>query len=193
MSNTNHIDKLVQDNEHLNKICNNQDNSIKNLENDRLRLNVKIDELTNEIKSLVSNLNAREDNLAYTKSQLDDSNRNVNILQNTVKELEMQNGRGRNENSDLNQKLQIEIRQRMECQSQLERTNDTLNSRTDQLNRCAYDLENFNVKNERLMEDNSKLFAEIDRLKNHTMILTEQNQRVRLDFYFSLQMNLNTY
>jgi len=28
------------------------------------------------------------------------------------------------------------------------------------------------------MEDNSKLFAEVDRLKNHVLNLTEQNQRV---------------
>ncbi len=81
MNNGNHIDKLIQDNEHLNKICNNQDNSIKNLENERMKLNVKVDNLTNEVKSLQAKLHTKEDNLSLTRNQLDDSSRNVSSLQ----------------------------------------------------------------------------------------------------------------
>lgn len=69
----------------------------------------------------------------------------------------------------------------MECQNQIDRLSDTLNSRTEQLNRCAFDLDSSNVKIDRLLDDNSKLFAEVDRLKSHTLLLTEQNQRVILN------------
>ena len=54
-----------------------------------------------------------------------------------------------------------------------------LNNRTDQLNRCVNELENISGKSERLIDDNSNLLAEIDRLKNHVLILTEQNQKVK--------------
>ena len=56
----------------------------------------------------------------------------------------------------------------MECQKQVDRLNATLNERTDSLNRCAFDLDNAMTK----------LFSEIDRLKNHIILLTEQNQKV---------------
>jgi len=66
----------------------------------------------------------------------------------------------------------------MECQKQVDRLNATLNERTDSLNRCAFDLDNAMTKNDKLLDDNSKLFSEIDRLKNHIILLTEQNQKV---------------
>jgi len=73
--NNSHIEKLIQDNEHLSRICSNQDVSIKNLDNDRLKLTMKVEELNNEIKGLHSKLNAKEDNLGFTRSQLEDANR----------------------------------------------------------------------------------------------------------------------
>ncbi len=95
-----------------------------------------------------------------------------------MKDFEVQVDRYRQEIAGLNHKLQSETRTRTDCQNQIDRLNENLNGRSDQLNRCAYDLDNATAKSDRLMEDNSKLFAEVDRLKNHTMLLTEQNQRV---------------
>jgi len=90
----------------------------------------------------------------------------------------MQCDRFRGEISTLNGMHQNEVRARIESQKQGDNLEGLLNERTDQLNRCSYDLDNSNMKNERLLEDNTKLFSEIERLKNHIIVLTEQNQRV---------------
>ncbi len=66
----------------------------------------------------------------------------------------------------------------------LERNNQQLeqrlNERTNELNRTKIDLDHSNVKNEKLMEDNGRLFNEIERLKSHVLIITEQNQNVSI-------------
>lgn len=79
--NNTQIEKLIQDNEHLSRICSNQDVSFKNLDNDRLKLTMKVEELNNEIKGLHSKLNAKEDNLGFTRNQLEDANRTGIMLQ----------------------------------------------------------------------------------------------------------------
>lgn len=60
-----------------------------------------------------------------------------------------------------------------------------LKERTGDLNRTKLDLDHANVKNDKLMEDNNKLFAEIERLKSHVLVITEQNQAVTIFQLFS--------
>ncbi len=56
-----------------------------------------------------------------------------------------------------------------------------LKEKTNELNNRTYDLENSNIKNDKLLEDNNKLFTEIEKLKNHIMAITEQNQNVSIN------------
>ena len=47
-----------------------------------------------------------------------------------------------------------------------------------ELKRTAHDLDNSRNKNDRLLEDNSRLYMEVEKFKQHTGVLTEQNQKV---------------
>ena len=66
----------------------------------------------------------------------------------------------------------------MECERSNQQLDQILKERTNDLNRTKLELDNSNLKNDKLMEDNNKLFSEIERLKSHVMVITEQNQGV---------------
>jgi hypothetical protein len=72
---------LIEDNEHLSKICANQDITIKNLDNERLKLTVKNEELNNEIRSALSKLKLSEDSVAHSRLQNEETQRNNSRLQ----------------------------------------------------------------------------------------------------------------
>jgi hypothetical protein len=40
------------------------------------------------------------------------------------------------------------------------------------------EINHLRITNDKLIEDNEKLFNELERLKNHILILTDQNQKV---------------
>lgn len=84
----------------------------------------------------------------------------------------------------------------MECERSNQQLDQMLKERTNDLNRTKLELDNSNLKNDKLMEDNNKLFSEIERLKSHVMVITEQNQGVSQSIFlliyslFSLATNL---
>ena len=46
-----------------------------------MRLSAKNDDLNNIVKDLHNKLNVKEENLGFTKNQVDDANRNIAMLQ----------------------------------------------------------------------------------------------------------------
>lgn len=81
MRNKNNIDKLTDNVERLNQICNEQDQSLKNLEFERNKLQKRYDDLSFENNNTVGKLHTTQDNLQFTKASLDDANKKVNNLQ----------------------------------------------------------------------------------------------------------------
>ena len=76
---------------------------------------------------------------------------------------------------------------RQDCQQEIEKLSHLLNERNNQLARCNYDLENSNLRNQNLLEDNTNIFSEFEKMKNHVAILTEQNQKLTNELEFVLQ------
>jgi len=66
----------------------------------------------------------------------------------------------------------------MDCERNNQQLDQMLKDRNGELSRTKMELEHSGVKNDKLMEDNNKLFGEIERLKSHVMVITEQNQSV---------------
>ncbi len=66
----------------------------------------------------------------------------------------------------------------MDCERNNQHLDQMLKEKINELNNRTYELENSNIKIAKLLEDNNKLFNEIEKLKNHIMAITEQNQNV---------------
>ncbi len=99
-------------------------------------------------------------------------------------DLEGQTERQNQEINNLTNQNNKEVRERMEVERNNQQLDQMLKERTSDLNRTKLDLDHSNIKNDKLLEDNNKLFSEIERLKSHVMVITEQNQSVL--FYLNI-------
>jgi len=79
--NRNQIEKLNENIDRLNQILSDQDVALKNIEFDKNKLQKRYDDLSFENSSNISKLKAKEENLAYTKSQLEESSKSGNKQQ----------------------------------------------------------------------------------------------------------------
>ncbi len=174
------INKLIEDNQKLSKICSEQDRSINNQDMDKAKLNQKVDELSFEIKNLQGRLMTREENISFLSRQLDESKTLGAKQQNNIKDLENQNDKQRSEINSLNSMLGRERSLRIESDKSAEQLNNILNEREKEINRYLKDLESSKIASQRSNDERNTLLSEIERLKNHVVLLTEHNEKVIL-------------
>lgn len=123
-------------------------------------------------------MKSREENLTYIQRQLEDAKISIAKLQATLKEYEKQLDHQRSDVSSLNNNLQKERAGRIEAEKNNEQLQILLSERDREINRFVNELDNSRGLNQRISEEKLGLNAENERLKNHIMILTEQNQKV---------------
>ena len=68
----------------------------------------------------------------------------------------------------------------MDIEKKNQQLENMLKDKSSELNKRIYELENSNIKVEKMLEDNKKLFNEIEKLKNHINVLTDQNYSVKI-------------
>jgi hypothetical protein len=71
-----------------------------------------------------------------------------------------------------------ETKGRLDSERQVQELERILKDRDSDIRRYNEELDFSRVNNEKLVEDNEKLFSEIEKLKNHIILLTEQNQKL---------------
>ena len=71
-----------------------------------------------------------------------------------------------------------ETKGRLDSERQGQELERMLKDRDIEIRRLNEELDYSRVNNEKLVEDNEKLFSEIEKLKNHIILLTEQNQKL---------------
>ena len=174
------ISKLVEDNQKLVKLAQDNERTIKSLENDRIKLISKNDEISFDLKNTNGKLKSKEENLSYTQKLLEDCKSANTKLQNTLKDYENQIDLLRSDVSNLNSNLQKERGNRMEADKTIDKLQLCINDRDREINRYVTDLDVSRQNNTRLSEENFVISSENEKLKNHIMILTEQNQKVFL-------------
>ena len=102
------ISKLVEDNKRFSKICQEQDRTIKQSEQERQKLTSKLDETNYDLKNLSGQLRSREENLNFIQGQLEE-NKNLNLkLQGTIKDYERQFDSMKSDLDNLKQNLMKE-------------------------------------------------------------------------------------
>jgi chromosome segregation ATPase len=139
---------------------------------------VKVDELAFELKNVFGKLKSKEDNLNFTQKQLEEANLVNNKLQHNLKDYEKQSDNLRSEINNLNGNLQKERALRLESEKDNEHLHMVIKEKEREVGKYHNELDNSRGVNQRLSEDKVFLSNENDKLRNHIMLLTEQNQAV---------------
>jgi len=162
----------------LNKIIKEDESIIKNLENERNKvLNINND-LKIEAKELKNSLRSKEDTISFQKKQLDDANINMNKLENLIREFELKNSELKNELTDKAYIVQKESRIRNDREKDIDSLSKIIKDKERDFKKAFDDLHFVQNEKDKLYEDNTRMFNELDRLKKHIYIITDQNQQV---------------
>ena len=174
--------KLIEDNKKLTKICQDQTRNLKMNEEEKNQLIKNLNDSNIDIKNLNDKLQNNEENLNYLKNKFEDS-KNLNLhLQNTISNYEMKIDSLQNENENLNLSLNREKMIRNENEKKIEKLSNLINSRELELNQISNELENSKNINKRLIDDKTRIQIENEKLKQHIMILTNENQKLVYEF-----------
>jgi chromosome segregation ATPase len=177
-SQTCEIAKLIEDNKKLSQICQDQDRQLKLAEQERLKLNQKINENNYDIKNLTAKLQAANDNIAYLQNQLDNSKGNNLKLTTTCKDYENQINHLKADNDGLKNALLNEKACRDESDKRNCQLSNILNDRERELGKLHNDYDTLNSLYVKTTEDKNQFNMENDKLRNHIYILTDQNQKL---------------
>ncbi len=71
------IDKLNDNVDRLNQICNDQDQSLKNLEFEKTQLQKRNDDLNYDNNNNLAKIRSTQESLNFTKNELDDANKKI--------------------------------------------------------------------------------------------------------------------
>ncbi len=172
------ISKLQFEIEKFNKVCDEQELIIKNLNEEKGDLLGRLDEVTFELKNTLGKLKTREESSSYTSKQYEEANKNIGRMEAHVAELENSLNRTKMELSASNASHAKEKSHRIESEKNADKLEAILKDRTVELKRLSSDLETLRINHERLGGEKMRLLGEIERLRSHILVLTDQNQKV---------------
>jgi len=181
------ISKLIEDNQKLVRLVNENERCIKSLESERIKQLSRIEELSFEIKNTVGKLNSREENLNFSNKSLEDAKATIARQNHSIRDLEKMVDNHRIDNNSLNLSLKKEKNVRNDAEKMVSQLQQLLSDREREINRYIADVDGLRSTNNKTSEEKYILANENERLKNHIMTLTEQNQGVN---YYNLMFNL---
>ena len=177
-SQINEINKLTNENKNLNNIVNDQDKRLQQDQEEIALLNNKSNENDMDIQNLDGKLRNLIDDVNNTQNALNKNNLENRDLDDKIRSLDCQCSNLKCENNNLNNNILKEKALRGEKEKQNQQLNEVINDHDNQL--C--DLENKNTTlnslNEQITFDSKSLKDNNDNLKQHIMILTQQNQKL---------------
>ena len=170
------IAELVDDNKKLSKLCQEQEHSLYLAEQEKKKLTNKINDDNANINNLTSKIRAHANKLNNLKQDLDNGN-NLNInLKNNLKDLD-------NDLSNLkidNENLKDEFCKERYAREEEDKKNDQLkclfNDRQQKLRIINNDYMKLKNAYEKMTNERNIFKIENDKLKEHIMNLTRQNQ-----------------
>lgn len=172
------IDKLFEDNQKLQESCNELENREDALENEKIKLSNRVDEQSLEIKNLTNKLRATEDELRNTLVERDNGNKNNSRLSAANKDLESLLEEAKKQINDLKIALGRETREKQEALKLNDNYEGELQNKEKEIKRVCSDLELLRDRNDKLVEDNSSLLNEADRLRGHIIVMSDQNAKL---------------
>ena len=172
------ISQLIQDNKTLKQICQEQDQNIKMGTQEREQMSSELEMENSNIQDLNSQIREQVNNINNLKNQLNKNN-GINMqFQNNIKDYERQMDSLKEENDNLKNNLFNEKSIRTEENQKNTQLSDILNDREQAINQLCNEIETVKIMQQNANNDNNILQDENSKLRNHIMILTEQNQNL---------------
>ena len=170
------IADLVNDNKRLAKISQEQDHSLYLADQEKQKLSKKLRDDNANINNLNSKIKAHANNLDNLQNQLDNSNE-INLkLQKNVEDLDNDLTNYKIDNENLNNELFRERTARNDEDKKNEHLKCILCDRENKLKCLNHDYESLKIFHQKIREERGIYQNENDKLKEHIMILTRQNQ-----------------
>ena len=170
------IADLVNDNKRLAKISQEQDHSLYLADQEKQKLSKKLRDDNANINNLNSKIKAHANNLDNLQNQLDNSNE-INLkLQKNVEDLDNDLTNYKIDNENLNNELFREKTARNDEDKKNEHLKCILCDRENKLKCLNHDYESLKIFHQKITEERGIYQNENDKLKEHIMILTRQNQ-----------------
>ncbi len=175
------IANLVDDNKRLAQLCQEQDHSLYMAEKEKQKLGKKIQEDQANINNINSKIRAHAINFDNLHKDLDCSN-DINVkLQSDFKTLESEFHNDKMDNENLNDEFCREKCAREEEDRQNEELKCIICDRQNKLKMICNDYDKIKIAHQRMIEERNIYQNENDKLKEHVMILTRENQELNAE------------
>ena len=172
----------------IQNLCNQLDSLKIRSKNQNDELNAKNIEMNNnqkclnEVKSDNANLNnqinLKNSSLDTIQKQLTIANKSIVDLQNELSNLEKDHLRGKDQLENLKVNFQNEHGKRIQAENDNVRLEGILKDRDDTVNRLTCVNEALKSDRDKLCATKNKLMSDVERYKNHIMILTQQTEKL---------------
>ena len=145
-------------------------------------MNKLIDTKTFDLKNKETQLYDCEGEIIQLKNQ-------VVSFQNELNHLKSLEEKYRNENSDLQKRIDSESSRNIEMSANIKDLEMKIRTKEDQIMFMRKELEGARFSNSALLDNNSNLQVEIDSLNNHIRVITHQNEELTKELDQFVQAN----
>ena len=172
------IEQLIEDNKTLKQICEEQDNDIKSGNQERQNLAKELDKKNNDILNLNSQIRAKINDINNLQNQLNKNNGISLQYENNIKDYQRRADFLKRENESLNNNIYKEKSINSDEGQKYKELNNIMGEREQKINQINQDIHNIKIEQQNEENNNNLLQEENAKLRNHIMILTEQNQNL---------------
>ena len=177
-SQLNDINKLTKENKNLSEIITDQDKKLQRAQDEIAMMNNKSDENDADIQNLNIKLRGLMDDISNTQNVLNRNNGENRDLDEKLCELNNQCENLKCENANLNSNIIKEKALRADKEKQNQNLNNIINEHENQINDLNNKYNSLNAMYSMTTSDNKNSQIQNNKLKEHIMILTQQNQKL---------------
>ena len=177
-SQLNDINKLTKENKNLSEIITDQDKKLQRAQDEIALMNNKSNENDADIQNLNIKLRGLMDDISNTQNVLNRNNGENRDLDEKLCELNNQCENLKCENANLNSNIIKEKALRTDKEKQNQNLNNIINEHENQINDLNNKYNSLNAMYSMTTNDNKNSQIQNNKLKEHIMILTQQNQKL---------------
>ena len=174
----NKIADLTVGSDELTGFSNALENKIKELELERAKLQQREHDLSFELANISQKLRNRDEQFAYTTKQLIEATTQLKCTTEQLEEMCEELKAEKTKNKQIKKQWERDNRLIAGVEYKIKAAVTTLNSKEMENERLRREEEGGRLKNEKLVEDNTMLFAKLENIKGHVFVLTEQNKKL---------------
>ena len=183
------IDKLNYQNELKSKESADLTAQTRTLEYDISKQLARIDDLNKLIDTKTFDLKNKESQLVDCEQEIIQLKNQVVSFQNELNHLKSLEEKYRNENGDLQKRIDSESQRNIELSNSIKELEAKIRAKEDQIMYMRKELEGARYSNSALLDNNSNLQVEIDSLNNHIRVITHQNEELTKELDQFVQAN----